>query len=179
MLNVITQNCSRSLLILHERYRLHVLGWCIKKTGNEQEAEEITDEVFLKIWNPPGAYTLPKHFMPWLYRVTMNQCASFMRKNRNPRTFFAEKTFAHQITEAHLGEEEIEAHLASEQKDAAVNALLLELPAEVQVCVRLFYQEEKSYRQIAEYIELDYQTVKSNLQMARRFLAKNFKKSVK
>jgi RNA polymerase sigma-70 factor (ECF subfamily) len=69
-------------------YRLHagrVLGLCLRMLGDRDRAEELTQDVFVRVWKKLGTYRERSAFGSWLHRVTVNTVLSHFRASRRDR----------------------------------------------------------------------------------------------
>ena len=159
---------SKYLGILLNRYSLLVFGVCMKYLKDAQNAEDAAQQVFEKVISEVKKYEIP-YFKSWLYSVAKNQCLMQLRKSPNKPTF----------TEKDI--EEIDIGIEDEQ-DLLVNEYLYEdnisllkdalhkLSEEQELCIRLFYLEKYSYREIENKTGLSFQQIKSHIQNGKRKL---------
>lgn len=68
--------------VLFARYRGVVYSLCYRFTRNSADAQDLVQEVFVKIYQKIRTYDTRAKFSTWLYRVTVNHCLSFKRKTR-------------------------------------------------------------------------------------------------
>lgn len=146
--------------ILFERFGARVLGVCLKYLRQPADAEDATIEVFEHAFKKlPQTEVLD--FGAWIHRIATNHCLMKLRKTR-----------------FEIPTEHIESHQADDEPDFTIDQLLEKLPLHLAalppsqaLCVRLFFLEEKSYRQIADLTGIDLKTVKSHIQNGKRNLA--------
>ncbi|MDD3928045.1 MAG: sigma-70 family RNA polymerase sigma factor, partial [bacterium] len=67
---------------LYERHHRSVLNTAYRLLSNRDTAEDITQEIFAKLYSAPGSYRPVAMFTTWLYRITCNACIDEMRKQR-------------------------------------------------------------------------------------------------
>jgi RNA polymerase sigma-70 factor (ECF subfamily) len=103
-----------------------------------------------------------KAFRPWVHTVMRNRCLMVLRKAGTPNL---------PIEQVQLeGEAPDEAAILHEADLQALEQAILKLPEGQAVCIRLFYLERKSYRQVADRTGLPLEHVRSHLQNGRRNL---------
>ena len=150
---------------LYKRYLHLVFGVCLKYLKDRDEASDATMQIFEKIITD-----LKKHNVTslpgWLHVLARNHCLMALRKQRKN---------ASEIDEAAIVEFPQSAHPLNEKQERETQLELLEyciekLKGEQQECIRLFYLEERSYREIASQNGLDIKKVKSHIQNGRRNL---------
>lgn len=67
------------LMLLHQK---PVYNICWRMTGNAEDALDLSQEVFLKLWRTLAQYQFDAAFSTWLYRLTQNVCIDFLRKQK-------------------------------------------------------------------------------------------------
>lgn len=140
------------------------------RTGNIQDAEDITQEVFLRYINSDTVFQSEEHRKAWLLRVTVNcskdMVASYWNRNRSDIS-------AEEPTE----ERKKSPQETWEEKNYVLEAVR-SLPEKYRVVVHLFYYEELSAEQIANVTDCSLPTVKTRLHRARKMLEKILKEDI-
>ena len=152
-------------LYLRHYDRIH--GVILSVVFNPEDAIDITQEVFLKAYQGLGRFNQASHFYSWLYRIAINQCIDYMRRQAKHRVLsdepFCEETFYTNPVSPTAALERDEFH---RQLDAALPALT---PCQRRVFI-LRYKEELSLKTIAHRLGRSIGTVKAHLFHARRTL---------
>ena len=125
-------------------------------TGNKAEAEDIVQEVFVKLIEKQPRFESTEHETAWLIRVTVNLC-----KNRIRSHWWKKRLPLLDIYPTHDSEE------------AGVIQTVLSLPVKYRTVIYLFYYEGYSAKEIADITEQRESAVRQQLTRARRML-KNF-----
>lgn len=68
--------------IIFDKYRLSVYSICYRYTRNDEDAREITQDVFIKVHRNLDKFNEKSKLFTWLYRIVVNTCLSFKRKNK-------------------------------------------------------------------------------------------------
>lgn len=137
-------------------YRLAVLN-----TNNKVEADDVFQEVFLKLLRYRESITSEEHLKAWLIRVTINQCRSLMSTAWNKRKVSMEA----------MGTESFEEPVAPETEDYSdVTEAVMELPDNYREAIHLFYYEEMSIKEIAIALDAKEPTIKTLLSRGRQML---------
>lgn len=171
------QDAFAKLLETHEK---SVYNLCLRMTGNREDAADLTQEAFLKVWRGAAQYQFESSFSTWLYRLTSNVCIDFLRSKKRRQTVsltVEEEQDGTQELEiadpAPLPEEQV---LHSETK-REIAAAMEALEEDFRLILTLRLVENLSYEQIADAMDLKVGTVKSRLARARiklkNILAKN------
>lgn len=132
-------------------------------------AEDVAQEIFLKLYQNPASWQPTARFSSWLYRVTFNACTDQWRKRkRNPESELLENqevSTANAAPDTSLIDKET-AQLVQQAVDA--------LP-EDQKKIMLLYQEEFSYERIAEVLGCSVKAAERRLYRARKRLKTQLK----
>ena len=67
---------------LVEAYEKQVYNLCYRMCGNEEDAKDLTQEAFVKVWRGLEHYQFESAFSTWLYRLTSNVCIDFLRRRK-------------------------------------------------------------------------------------------------
>jgi RNA polymerase sigma-70 factor (ECF subfamily) len=150
---------------LVERHHARAFRVASRFLGNREEAADIVQEAFLKILSAAPRYRPTSAFGTYLYQVVANLCLDHRRKARPE-------------TDAPIEDRQSEAPSVLEtlirgQRSAALLAALRSLPPRQRLAVILKYNEEMSYREIAEVLEASEKGVERLLAHARGALLGN------
>tara|TARA_B100000508_G_scaffold118450_1_gene98604 strand:+ start:119094 stop:119666 length:573 start_codon:yes stop_codon:yes gene_type:complete len=155
------KNDQLALTEIYNRYGHLVFGLCLKYFKQKEDAEDMTVHVFTKL----QAKLVGKHldsFKSWLYVVAKNECLMRLRK----------KNYDHvQIKEEIVNEEEehvdkLNQELKYEELEAAIDTL----KEEQAEAIKLFYLQQKTYKEISEIQNSPLKKVKSAIQNGKRNL---------
>jgi RNA polymerase sigma-70 factor (ECF subfamily) len=154
--------------ILYSRYMHLVYGVCLKYLKNRDDAKDSVMQIFEKLITETRQHEI-KHFKSWLYVLTKNYCLMQLRSQK-----VADRRINnYRIDQVKSVESVMESH-PIDKEDAEIDLSLMEcfekLNDEQKICIRLFYFENKCYREIAEFLNLDEKKVKSHLQNGKRNL---------
>lgn len=153
-----------ALSLLLPRYRDKVFRLCFSMLRDRALAEDVTQEIFLKVWRALPGYGSQASLSTWIYAISRNTCLSELRR-RKPTVSIDQDEDAY--------DSEVAALSAPEQDDSAtvsVSQVLDQLPERYRQAVTLFYMEDKSYEQTAQSLGLPLGTVKALLHRARKRL---------
>lgn len=152
---------------LLDRYSNPVYSLVLRIVRNREDAEELAQDVFLKVFRKLGTFHGDSAFSTWIYRIAYNTAVSETRKKK--REFLAiDDSVLENVSEENLagmfGKSEAEGQL--EQLDAALG----QLPPDERALIGLFYMEEKSIDDIASVTGLSASNVKTRLHRIRKKL---------
>lgn len=138
-------------------YRLAMLN-----TRDKYEAEDVFQEVFLKLYKHQKSICSEEHLKAWLIRVTVNQCRSLATTAWNKKRVSLDAVA------------ETAAEEAPEEYPEVYEAVR-ELPDKYREVIHLFYYEELQIKEIAEILERNEATIKTQLARGRQLLNERLK----
>lgn len=143
------------------RYQGQVFGLCYRMLGNRQDAEDMTQECFVRVVRSLHRWDQQRRFEPWLLTIAGNRCRSLLAtKMRRPET-----THLTEHLPDRSGEEQAARTLAEE-----VDLALGRLRVEYRQAFVYFHENEMSYAEIGRAMECPLGTVKTWVHRARREL---------
>jgi RNA polymerase sigma-70 factor (ECF subfamily) len=152
---------------LVRRYQTSVFNVCYRIMGERQEAEDMTQETFLRAHERLRTYDPDRPFGPWIRRVGANLCLNTIKRQRLA-TLPLDEELEGSTTKV---EERPEAARVFAERSEAIRDAILELPVQYRVVIELRHFFDMSYKEIAEAVGLPLSDVKSHLFRARRLLA--------
>jgi RNA polymerase sigma-70 factor, ECF subfamily len=152
---------------LVKQYRREMVNFHFRFTGNRQDAEDLAQETFIKAYKKINTLKEQGKERSWLYAIARNTAIDFFRKNKN-RAIALEDTILENMAVATTVDfqEGIIGNEAAKELQKYVNKLINEDRA----IVKLLYYEGFSYREIAELLKINENTLKSRLHRARKVL---------
>lgn len=138
-----------------EEYSDMVFRLAFARTGNQSDAQDVMQEVFLKYIQEEKAFEDKEHLKAWLIRVTINTAKNLVTSAWHQRT-------------AQL--EEADAVVVEIKEKSSVYYAMLELPEKYRDILHLFYYEDYSIEEISRILEMNESTVKSRLRRGRQKL---------
>ncbi len=155
------------------QYEKKVYSIAYRLVGNHEDASDLAQEAFIKVFKSIKNFRGDASFSTWLYHVVSNVCRDYLRKNKLKTTsldepvIFEGECLERQITDYSLGPNQI-----AEQKElqAYVQKLILQLPEDYRLVLVLREYMDFSYEEIAKEMNITMGTVKSRLNRARNML---------
>ena len=153
---------------LVDRYKDLVYTLAIRMLKNREEAEEIAQDTFIKVFKSLDKFNGDSKFSTWIYRVAYNTCLDAIKKNKKHQNDVAidEYTFNKLDTIDNALE-----NIIKEERSVLIKNCINKLPEESSVILTLFYFEELSLEEISKVINIEANTVKVKLFRARKKLA--------
>ncbi len=154
---------------LYQRYMHLVYGVCLKYFGEREKSKDAVIQIFEKLVTEVEKHEI-SNFKSWLFVVSKNHCLMELRKTKPGKTMLISDeremaVFMEKEPELHPIDKEPE-----EINEKALNDCIERLKEEQKQCVRLFYFENKSYREIGSVLNLEEKKVKSFIQNGKRNL---------
>ena len=151
---------------LMELYAQGVYTLIVRITRCEEDAEELTQDVFIKVYNHIGKFAGKSSFSTWLYRIAYNIAISYSRRQKQP---------TYTIDEGRLRSVELSdvERMEASTDDATINALTIaidKLESQERALVTLFYYEERSIAECATIMGQSENNIKVRLHRIRKKL---------
>jgi RNA polymerase sigma-70 factor (ECF subfamily) len=171
------QNAFRELV---ERHKLAVLNLCLRFTGNKADAEDLAQEVFIRIYQAAPNYEVKAAFTTWLYRITVNLCLNYQRKKKFLHFFSLDhgKNSSLQIQDripefADKGRPDID--IEQKELQQIVHKAIQSLPENQKTVLILYRYHNLSYKEISNVLDTSVSAVESRLHRAKQNLKKKLK----
>jgi RNA polymerase sigma-70 factor (ECF subfamily) len=154
-----------SFALLLERHRAPILHYLYRMVQNEAVAEELTQEVFLRVYKSRGNYEPTAKFTTWVFRIAMHLALNWIRDGRSEKsqTSLDEETANGASRQVPDRRRTVEQELVHQAKLREVREAIDELPAKQRAAVMMHKYREMEYAQIASSIGCSESAVKSLL----------------
>ena len=150
-----------ALIDFVRQFQGQVFGFCYRMLGQREDAEDATQETFMRVLRNLHRWDPEREMEPWLLTIAGNRCRTRLAKRmRAP---------VHQSLEVPVADRSHEYQIA-EQLSEEVQLALLGIRSEYREAFLLFHQQELSYGEIAEAMKVPLGTVKTWVYRARREL---------
>lgn len=170
------RNDRASQKMLYETFYSKMLGVCLRYSKNNDEAQDILHEGFLKIFNSLKKFNATGSFEGWIRRIIVNTAIDHLRRNKQ-NYWIVSTVYANDKASAvaeEIDEDELSSHISQEEILKAVQQLS---PA-YRTVFNLYVIEEYTHKEIAELLDISEGTSKSNLSKAKFNLKKSLMHSI-
>lgn len=159
---------------LVERYQNYVFTLVLRLIDSREDAEELSQDIFVKTYRSLADFRGDSKFSTWLYTIVRTSCITFLRKRKLDTTSIDnEKTYLQlESQESSFKSNSIEA----KSRQAMVNQAIKLLSAGDAQLITLFYKGEQTLEEIGTIIGADPNTVKVKLHRARQRLREKMEK---
>ncbi|HOS70364.1 MAG TPA: sigma-70 family RNA polymerase sigma factor [Bacillota bacterium] len=159
--------------VIIDRYQSKVFSTAFHYTHDHEEARDLTQEIFIKLYNNLQKYKGKASFSTWLYRIAVNRCIDWARKKK-PQTVSAisdggeeELDIYDTIADSGGGPEE---DLIKQENAVYLRKLVESLPEIYKTVIILYYFEDFSPQEISEIVGVPKRTIETRLFRGKNLL---------
>lgn len=152
---------------LIDRYQNYVYQLVFKIVRNQEDAEEVAQDTFIKAFKYLSGFNRKSQFSTWLYRIAYNTALSHLRKRKLP------KSGLYELPEHVVPESDDPSgldRLMEDQQKTLIEQALQQLPHSDRTLITLYYLQELNIAEISQAMHLDGNTIKVRLFRARKKL---------
>ncbi len=160
---------QQAFAFLVQSYQRPVYNLCYRMLGNQQEAEDATQETFIRAYTHLDSYNPNRKFLNWVLTIASNHCIDRLRKRRINWSSLEDDPYVEKIPMP----ESIDPHRNAEDKETAdqIQRWIDQLSPDYRTPVILLYWYGYSYEEIAATMGVSVSAVKSRLHRARKQIA--------
>jgi RNA polymerase sigma-70 factor (ECF subfamily) len=168
---------------LVQKYRRPMVGFLYRLCHNPAAAEELAQEVFLRVYRSRSSYEASAKFSTWIYRIATNLAVNYARDTRHERaqvTVRLDEPDQETGTTPDLADDSltVEEQMLQRERLAAIRSKVNALPERQRMAVVMHKYQQMDYRQIAEVLKLSESATKSLLFRAYETLREQLKEFV-
>ncbi len=141
------------------RYEKSLLNYLYRWIGNFHQAEELCQEVFIRVYKSAMKFNSEQKFSPWLYRIANNLCIDTYRKDKNVKKVDIEDIDI-------VSPENVEDKVEKDDLGRRVKKAVMSLPQDHRAVLILKHYQGLSYNEISEILGCPLGTVKSRMHYA-------------
>lgn len=158
---------TQSYSFLVEKYKVMVYNLAIKTMKSREEAEEVSQDTFIKAYKNLAKFKGEAKFSTWLYKIAYRNCLDRLKKNKSRyQTDTIDEITINKIEST----DSILDQINKKERAKIMNECLLKLPDEERSLLWMFYFEELSLKEILEITNLTQSNLKVKLYRARKRL---------
>lgn len=159
---------TNAFSVLVERYKNMVFTLSLKMLKVREEAEEVSQDTFVKIFRSLSKFNGESKFSTWVYKIAFNTCLDRIKKNKRSQPVVTMNEFTEQQAISLLnGFDSTE----EKERKQMIQDCVRWLPGEDSFLLTLYYFEEQSLEEIAKIIGITANNVKIRLYRSRKKLA--------
>jgi RNA polymerase sigma-70 factor (ECF subfamily) len=154
------------------RYQTAVFNTCYRLVSQRGDAEDLTQDTFLRAYERFHTFDVHRPFRPWILRIATNLCWNFLKRNSSQENF----SYDEEIDGIHQNLPlSPEGFALIKERDQKIYKAIASLPPNYRVVIELKHFQDKSYADISDQLEMSLSNVKSNLFRARKLLAEKLR----
>ena len=166
--------------VLIEKYRKQIVHFMFRMSRNQAVAEELAQEVFLRVYRSRQTYRAEAKFSTWLYRIATNLGVNHARDTKYERTaqnVYLDQPDAETGTTPDVADNtlSVEQTLVRDERMTAIRKHVMALPERQRNAVLMHKYQEMDYKEIGEVLKLSESATKSLLFRAYQTLRENLK----
>lgn len=166
-INLILEGDTNAFAVLVNRYKDLVFTLALRMLKNREEAEEVSQDAFMKIYTSLNTFKGDSKFSTWIYKVTYNTSLDRIKKNRKYLNDVAIDEFTeHQLKSIDNALDSLE----KKEKASAIQDCIELLPSADSFLLTLYYFEEQTLEEMSKAVGLTPNNVKVKLFRARKKL---------
>ena len=169
---IVETNNTHLFAVLYDRFSKVVYNKCYGFSKNKEEAEDLTHDVFIRLFVKLKTFKGNSKFSTWLYSFTYNFCVNYVQRNAFKKK---EKVtvVTDNIKEDDVSQEIEDATLFELKSEKLAKALALIDPADKMILL-MKYQDDMSIREIQEVLEVGESAVKMRIKRAKQKVVKTY-----
>jgi RNA polymerase sigma-70 factor, ECF subfamily len=174
IISLVLKGDHNAYALLVERYKSYVFTLTFRFTKNREDAEEVSQDIFVKAYRSLADFKGTAKFSTWLYTIVNTTCITFLRKKRlDIRSLDDEKTFeVADSLDSGLRANQVE----QKSRLTMVNQAIAMLNPDDAEIITLFYKNEQSLEEIGHILGVEVNTAKVRLHRARARLKEKMEK---
>jgi len=154
------------LVWAHQQFAYHV---ALRALNNTQDAEDIVQEAFVKVWESLTSFRHDSRFRTWLYRIVMNLCFNQLPRLRKDINALDQDSIHLELSDTNLDMDPV-LRLEGKETLTFIQQQIKYLPDQYRIMLLLRYQQGCSYAEISEILDVPLGTVKTGIFRARERL---------
>ena len=155
---------------LVRRYQNKIFFYINRLINNREEAEDLTQEVFIKVYQNLQGFDIKRKFSSWIYRIAHNESVNYIKKKSRFKFLSIEQNEFLKNTMAST--EDIMEKIITKESQLAVKKILSKLSFSHKEVLILRYFEEKSYGEISDILRKPVNTVGTMINRAKAEMEK-------
>ncbi|MDI9310919.1 MAG: RNA polymerase sigma factor [Limnohabitans sp.] len=167
-INLVLKGNTNSFTTLVDRYKDMVYTLALKMLNNKEEAEEIAQDTFIKVYHSLNKFKGESKFSTWIYKITYNTCLDTIKKNKKKQEVHYIEDFSEHQTKAL---ESILDTIDDKEKNQAIQECINQLPNDEAFLLTLFYFDSQSVEEISKIMDINVSNIKVKLFRTRKKLA--------
>ena len=165
---------------LFQMYEKYLYCLCYNYTQNQQDALDLVQEIYIKVFNNINKFDDSMPFHPWIRRISVNTCLNFRRTIKNNIISLNQSINEEEGTleDVLLADDQVEDEILNLEIKDIIKTNLKEIPEKYRIVIVLRYYENLDYNEIAQLLNKPLGTVKTELYRAKAILKDKLKNAM-
>lgn|SRR5690606_32342222 len=163
---IVAEKDSYYFSILYDRYARFVYSKCYTFVNSEEEAQDLTHDIFIKIFINLKSFKGGSALATWIYSITYHFCINYINKKKSEKVVFSNEIIEG-VYEDDINDKRFESELFEIQY-TQLQEIILQLSVEDRMILLMKYQDDLSVKEIMKILKLNDSAVKMRLQRARK-----------
>ena len=156
-----SRNYAFNLLVRKYQERVY---WHIRKMViDHDDADDITQDVFVKVWKNLGKFRKDAQLFTWIYRIATNECLNFLKKKK--KRFFLP---IHDVAAELSNKLDNSSHISGDEIQLKLQKALLKLPEKQRLVFNMKYFDDMTYQQISDIVGTSVGALKASYHLATK-----------
>src|ERR1017187_10460433 len=155
-IHLVRQGDTNAFAVLVDRYKNMVFTLLLKMLKDREEAEEVAQDTFVKIYKSLSKFNGESKFSTWIYKVAFNTCLDRLKKNKRSQPVAGMDAFIEQEAKSLTN---VLDSIEEKERKQMIQDCLHSLPGEDSFLLTLYYYEEQSLEEIAKIIGITHNNV--------------------
>jgi len=174
IISLVLKGDHNAYSLLVERYKSYVFTLTLRFTKNREDAEEVSQDIFIKAYRSLADFKGTAKFSTWLYTIVNTTCITFLRKKRlDIKSLDDERTF--EVADSQDSGFRANQVEQKSRQNMVNQAIAMLNPDDAQI-ITLFYKNEQSLEEIGQILGLEANTAKVRLHRARTRIKEKMEK---
>ena len=159
---------------LLDLYKNRIFALAYKFTNNYDESQDLSQDIFLKVYRELSSFNFQSKFSTWIYKVATNTCIDWNKKNK-----LISLTSIDDINEENGLSSDYstpEESVLSLEKHKEIHGIIYKMPNIYKTVIIMYHLNNMSYKEISKALDISDKTVETRLYRARRLLKDELKK---
>jgi RNA polymerase sigma-70 factor, ECF subfamily len=173
LVSYIVKGKTELFSVIIDRYQSKVFSTVYSYTHDHEEARDVTQEIFIKLYNNLQGYKNKASFSTWLYRIAVNRCIDWTRKKRlqTVSTIYDnsddEIDIYDTISDSGGGPEDV---IIKQENKAYIRKVVEDLPEIYKTVIILYYFEDFNPQEISDITDVPKRTIETRLYRGKNLL---------
>jgi RNA polymerase sigma factor (sigma-70 family) len=175
-LTIYKKNKHQGLEILYDKYKKYVYTIAYHYAGNQEDALDLTQEVFMAIFKSLDNFKEEYSILPWVKKITVNKCLNFIRDRKEAVSLNLTNEYGKEIQDLIPSPESTENRTLYQDTKQSLEKALKKLLPEERLAVILRHSKGMKYEEIAKIMNVPLGTVKTYLHRGRKTIKESMLK---